>query len=151
MAMPVDVDKEKKDKNAVVADINVTPMVDIMLVLLIIFMVITPMLQKGVSVDMAKATNPREMREADQDDAVVVAVTRDGKIYLGSDQLLVDRLAERIQDLLASKVDKTVYVKSDRRAKYGGVVDVVDTVRSAGVDTLGLLTDKVDKKKVPGI
>lgn len=149
MAMPVDVDK--KDKNAPVSDINVTPMVDIMLVLLIIFMVITPMLQKGVSVDMAKATNPREMREADQDDAVVVAVTRDGKIYLGSDQLLVDRLAERIQDLLAAKVDKTVYVKSDRRAKYGGVVDVVDTVRSAGVDTLGLLTDKVDKKKVPGI
>ena len=149
MAMPVDVDK--KDKNAVVADINVTPMVDIMLVLLIIFMVITPMLQKGVSVDMAKATNPREMREADQDDAVVVAVARDGKIYLGADQLLVDRLGERIQDLLAAKVDKTVYVKSDRRAKYGGVVDVVDTVRSAGVDTLGLLTDKVDKKKVPGI
>jgi len=149
MAMPVEVDK--KDKNAVVADINVTPMVDIMLVLLIIFMVITPMLQKGVSVDMAKATNPREMREADQDDAVVVAVARDGKIYLGSDQLLVDRLGERIQDLLAAKVDKTVYVKSDRRAKYGGVVDVVDTVRAAGVDTLGLLTDKVDKKKVPGI
>lgn len=149
MAMPVDVDK--KDKNAVVADINVTPMVDIMLVLLIIFMVITPMLQKGVSVDMAKATNPREMREADQDDAVVVAVTRDGKIYLGSDQLVVERLAERIQDLLAAKVDKTVYVKSDRRAKYGGVVDVVDTVRSAGVDTLGLLTDKVDKKNPSGI
>lgn len=149
MAMPVDVDS--KDKNAVVADINVTPMVDIMLVLLIIFMVITPMLQKGVSVDMAKATNPREMREADQDDAVVVAVTRDGKIYLGSDQLLIDRLSERIQDLLAAKVDKTVYVKSDRRAKYGGVVDVVDTVRAAGVDTLGLLTDKVDKKNVPGI
>jgi len=149
MAMSVDVDK--KDKNAPVSDINVTPMVDIMLVLLIIFMVITPMLQKGVSVDMAKATNPREMREADQDDAVVVAVSRDGKIYLGSDQLLVERLSERIQDLLAAKVDKTVYVKSDRRAKYGGVVDVVDTVRSAGVDTLGLLTDKVDKKKGPGI
>ncbi len=149
MAMPVDVDA--KDKNAVVADINVTPMVDIMLVLLIIFMVITPMLQKGVSVDMARATNPREMREADQDDAVVVAVTRDGRIYLGSDQLAKERLSERIQDLLAAKVDKTVYVKSDRRAKYGGVVDVVDTVRSAGVDTLGLLTDKVDKKKPSGI
>ena len=149
MAMPVDVDS--KDKNAVVADINVTPMVDIMLVLLIIFMVITPMLQKGVSVDMAKATNPREMREADQDDAVVVAVTRDGRIYLGSDQLAKERLSERIQDLLAAKVDKTVYVKSDRRAKYGGVVDVVDTVRSAGVDTLGLLTDKVDKKNPSGI
>jgi biopolymer transport protein ExbD/biopolymer transport protein TolR len=149
--MAMSVGGDSKDKNAVVADINVTPMVDIMLVLLIIFMVITPMLQKGVSVDMAKATNPREMREADQDDAVVVAVSRDGKIYLGSDQLVVERLAERIQDLLAAKVDKTVYVKSDRRAKYGGVVDVVDTVRSAGVDTLGLLTDKVDKKNPSGI
>ena len=145
MAMPVESGGE--DKNKVVADINVAPMVDVMLVLLIIFMVITPMLQKGVSVDMAQATNPREMREADQDDAVVVAVTRDGKIYLGSDQLTVDRLSERIRDLLAAKVDKTVYVKSDRRAKYGGVVDVVDTVRSAGVDTLGLLTDKATKKR----
>lgn len=149
--MAMSVDSGSKDKNAVVADINVTPMVDIMLVLLIIFMVITPMLQKGVSVDMAKATNPREMREADQDDAVVVAVSRDGKIYLGSDQLVMQQLSERIQDLLAAKVDKTVYVKSDRRAKYGAVVEVVDTVRSAGVDTLGLLTDKVDKKNVPGI
>ncbi len=149
MAMPVDVDTQQ-DKNKVVADINVTPMVDIMLVLLIIFMVITPMLQKGVSVDMAKATNPREMKEADQDDAVLVAVTRDGKIYLGSDQLAVERLGERIQDLLAAKIDKTVYVRSDRRAKYGGVVDVVDTVRSAGVDTLGLLTDRSSKKKRPG-
>jgi biopolymer transport protein ExbD/biopolymer transport protein TolR len=139
-----------QDTNKVVADINVTPMVDIMLVLLIIFMVITPMLQKGVGVDMAKATNPREMREADQDDAVVVVVTRDGKIYLGSDQLGAERLGERIRDLLAAKVDKTVYVRSDRRAKYGGVVDVVDTVRSAGVDTLGLLTDKLYKKKQPG-
>ncbi len=144
MAMPVE--HRSQDKNAVVADINVTPMVDIMLVLLIIFMVITPMLQKGVGVDMAKVTNPREMREADKDDALVVAVTRDGKIYLGTDQVSVVRLSEQIRDLLAAKIDKTVYVKSDRRAKYGGVVDVVDTVRSAGVDTLGLLTGKVAKK-----
>jgi biopolymer transport protein ExbD/biopolymer transport protein TolR len=136
-----------QDTNKVVADINVTPMVDIMLVLLIIFMVITPMLQKGVGVDMAKVTNPREMREADKDDAVVVAVTRDGKIYLGTDQVSVMRLSEQVRDLLAAKVDKTVYVKSDRRAKYGGVVDVVDTVRSVGVDTLGLLTGKTAKKR----
>jgi|SRR5580765_2333662 biopolymer transport protein ExbD/biopolymer transport protein TolR len=132
-----------KDSNAI-ADINVTPMVDIMLVLLIIFMVVTPLLQKGVSVDLAKTKNPREMREADRDDAVVVAVTRDGKIWLNADQMVKDQLGPKIQDVLASKVDKTVYIKSDRRAKYGDVVDVVDIVRAVGVDTLGLLTTRVE-------
>ena len=143
--------RTKTKSNKLVCEINAAPMVDVMLVLLIIFMVITPMLQKGVSVELAKAENPREMREADQDDAVVVAVTRDGKIYLGSEQLRTERLSEKIQDLLASKVDKTIYVKSDRRAKYGAVVDVVDTVRASGVDTLGLLTDKTEKKTTSGL
>jgi biopolymer transport protein ExbD/biopolymer transport protein TolR len=131
-------------KGNAIADINVTPMVDIMLVLLIIFMVVTPMLQKGVSVDLAKTKNPREMREADRDDAVVVAVTRDAKIFLNADQLNKEQLGPKIQDILISKVDKTVYIKSDRRARYGEVVDVVDTVRSAGVDTLGLLTTRIE-------
>jgi len=143
--------RTKTKSNKLVCEINAAPMVDVMLVLLIIFMVITPMLQKGVSVELAKAENPREMREADQDDAVVVAVTRDGKIYLGSEQLRIEQLSEKIQDLLASKVDKTIYVKSDRRAKYGVVVDVVDTVRASGVDTLGLLTDKTEKKTTSGL
>jgi biopolymer transport protein ExbD len=129
-----------------IADINVTPMVDIMLVLLIIFMVVTPLLQKGVSVDLAKTKNPREMREADREDAITVAVTRDGKIFLNADQLPKDRVGEKIKDLLAAKVDKTVYVRSDRRAKYGEVVDVVDIVRASGVDTLGLLTEKVEDR-----
>jgi biopolymer transport protein ExbD len=130
-----------------IADINVTPMVDIMLVLLIIFMVVTPLLQKGVSVDLAKTKNPREMREADRDDAIVVAVTRDAKIYIGSDQIVVkDNLGPKVKDMLAAKVDKTVYIKSDRRARYGDVVDVVDIVRASGVDTLGLLTTRVESK-----
>jgi biopolymer transport protein ExbD/biopolymer transport protein TolR len=128
-----------------IADINVTPMVDIMLVLLIIFMVVTPLLQKGVSVDLAKTKYQREMREADRDDAVVVAVTRDAKIFLNADQIPnKDQLGPKIQDILASKVDKTVYIKSDRRAKYGEVVDVVDIVRAVGVDTLGLLTSRIE-------
>ena len=128
-----------------IADINVTPMVDIMLVLLIIFMVVTPLLQKGVSVDLARTKYQREMREADRDDAVVVAVTRDAKIFLNSDQIPnKDQLGPKIQDILASKVDKTVYIKSDRRAKYGEVVDVVDIVRAVGVDTLGLLTSRIE-------
>jgi biopolymer transport protein ExbD len=128
-----------------IADINVTPMVDIMLVLLIIFMVVTPLLQKGVSVDLAKTKNPREMREADRDDAIVVAVTRDAKIYIGADQVpIIDNLGPKVKDMLAAKIDKTVYIKSDRRARYGDVVDVVDIVRAAGVDTLGLLTSRVE-------
>jgi biopolymer transport protein ExbD len=129
-----------------IADINVTPMVDIMLVLLIIFMVVTPMLQKGVSVDLAKTRNPRDMRDADKDDATVVAVTRDGKIFLGAAKLEKGDLASKVKDSLADKVDKTVYIKSDRRAKYGDVVDVVDIVRTNGVDTLGLITDRIQDR-----
>ena len=125
-----------------VSDINVTPMVDVMLVLLIIFMVITPMLQKGVSVDMAKATNTRDMTDADKEDAVVLAVTRDGKIYLGSDPIAPDQITTTVKDRLSIKLDKTVYLKSDQNAKYGVVVTVVDNVRAAGVDSLGLETEK---------
>ena len=125
-----------------VSDINVTPMVDVMLVLLIIFMVITPMLQKGVSVDMAKTNNPRDMQDADKEDAAVIAITRDEKIYLGADRIELDQITTRLKDMLANKLDKTVYVKSDTHAKYGVVVNVVDNIRAAGVDSLGLLTEK---------
>jgi biopolymer transport protein ExbD len=125
-----------------VSDINVTPMVDVMLVLLIIFMVITPMLQHGTSVNMAKATNTRDMQDADKEDSVLLAVTRDGKVFLQKDQIDPDQITAKVKDMLANKLDKTVYVKSDREAKYGVVVTVVDNVRAAGVDSLGLLTEK---------
>jgi biopolymer transport protein ExbD len=134
-----------KRTTKMVNDINVTPMVDVMLVLLIIFMVVTPMLQHGVSVEMAKAHNPRNMQDADKEDAVVVAVTRDGRIFLGTTQMPASELAPKVKDLLAARVDKTVYVKSDARAKYKDVVDVVDNIRSAGVSDLGLLTDKLEE------
>ncbi len=123
---------------------NVVPMADVMLVLLIIFMVITPMLQKDVSVDMVRTTNPREMPDADKEDAVVVAVTRDGNVFLGAEQLAVEELSARVQELIATRVDKTVYIKSDARAKYERVVAVIDEVRSAGVDQLGLLTEEIE-------
>ena len=128
-----------------ISDINVTPMVDIMLVLLIIFMVVTPLLQKGVSVDLAKTRNPREMREADRDDAVTVAITRDGKLFLSDKQVVKNELQGKVRDLLSAKADKTVYIRSDRRAKYGDVVDVVDMVRTSGVDTVGLLTQRIEE------
>ena len=125
------------------SNINVTPMVDVMLVLLIIFMVVTPMLQKGISVDMAKVNNPEQMPDADKEDALLVSITRDGKVYFGSEQIQdVDGLTQKVKDRLANKADKRVYVKADMRTRFGGVVRVVDSVRAAGVDDLGLLTDQ---------
>jgi len=122
---------------------NIIPMADIMLVLLIIFMVVTPMLQKTHQVDLAPVNNPHDMKDADRDDAIVVAVTRDGSIYLGNNKVNKQDITGQIKDQLANKLDKTVYVKSDARAKYGDVVAVVDEIRSAGVDQLGLLTEKI--------
>ena len=133
-----------------VSDINVTPLVDVMLVLLIIFMVITPMLQKGVSVDLARTQNPRLMPDADKEDATEIAITRDGKVYLGTSQIQIDQIKAKVTDRISSKLDKTVYVKSDSRAKYGDVVKVVDEVRAAGVDSLGLLTERVERRPGAG-
>ena len=135
----------KRDEGSKVnATINVTPMVDVMLVLLIIFMVVTPMLQKGASVDMAQANNPVAMQDADKEDAILIAITRDGKIYLGSSQIPMDQLTSSVKDKLERKSggDKRAFVKADKNAKYGDVVNVVDNVRSAGVDQLGLLTEQ---------
>ncbi len=140
-----------RDEGAKVnSNINVTPMVDVMLVLLIIFMVITPMLQKDVSVDLAQVNNPTQMKDADKEDALVVAITRQGDIYFGKD-LIRDssQLTNKIKDRMAKPgADHTVYLRADARAKYKSVVDVVDNVRAAGVDDLGLLTEQ--KKVKPG-
>jgi biopolymer transport protein ExbD/biopolymer transport protein TolR len=124
---------------------NVIPMADIMLVLLIIFMVVTPMLQKTHQVDLAPTNNPHEMKDADKDDAIVVAITSDGKIFLGNTAVNKEELTGQIKDRISNRLDKTVYVKSDARAKYGRVVEIVDEIRSAGVDQLGLLTEKNKK------
>jgi biopolymer transport protein ExbD len=124
------------------SSINVTPMVDVMLVLLIIFMVITPMLQKGVSVDLAKTNNPVQMPDADKEDALVVAIQRDGTVFFGADKIAPDQLTNKIKDKLASQKEKRVFVRADARTKYGNVVEVVDNVRAAGVDQLGLLTEQ---------
>lgn len=139
--------KKKKKKAGVVVDINVVPMIDIMLVMLIIFMVVTPMLSKGVSVDMVKTSNPIAMQDADKEDAVLVAVTRDGRTYLGSAQLPAADLPAKVKDLLTNRLNKTVYVKCDQRARYEKVVEVVDNLRAAGVDNIGLLTELDAKAK----
>jgi biopolymer transport protein ExbD len=142
---------EKKQAPPPVADINVTPMVDVMLVLLIIFMVITPLLTKGTPVDLVRTTNPITMQAADKEDAIMVAVTRDGHLFLspGSLRLTPDQLPEKVRDLLTNKTDKTVYIKADARAQYKVVEDVVDNLRAAGVDQLGLITEAIPSNKKP--
>jgi biopolymer transport protein ExbD len=137
------IEARKAEASKVNSNINVTPMVDVMLVLLIIFMVITPMLQKGVSVDLAKTNNPQAMPDADKEDALLVAVTRDGKIFFNSERIATPAdLTTIVKDKLSNKTDKRVFVKADARARYGDVVEVVDNVRAAGVDQLGLLTEQ---------
>jgi biopolymer transport protein ExbD/biopolymer transport protein TolR len=133
----------------VVSDINVTPMVDVMLVLLIIFMVITPMLSKGVNVDLVKTHNPVKMQEADREDAILVAITRDGKVFLspGNERIpQLESLSGKVKDFQTQRSDKTVYLKADARARFEEVEDVIDTLRVAGVDQLGLLTEEIQDK-----
>ena len=136
---------EKKKAPPVVNDINVTPMVDVMLVLLIIFMVITPMLTKGAQVELVRTKNPIAMKDADKEDAILIAVSRDGRFYLspGNAQIKIEDVTGKVRDLQTNKLDKTVYIKSDARAKYAGVEDVVDNLRAAGVDQIGLITELV--------
>lgn len=135
----------KRDEGKKVnSNINVTPMVDVMLVLLIIFMVITPMLNNKVNVELPKADAAVVMEDANKEDAVTVAVTRDGRTFLGADQVTIDDLGSKISAKLENKTNKEVFMRADARANYGKVMDAVDGVRAAGVSQLGLLTDKRD-------
>ena len=122
--------------------INVTPMVDVMLVLLIIFMVITPMLQNKVQIDMAKVDNPTAMPDADKEDAIVVAITRSGDVFLGQNKIALSELGPAVQQRLSDTPGKTIYVRADARAQFKSVEDAIDAVRTAGVDDVGLLTQK---------
>jgi biopolymer transport protein TolR len=124
------------------SNINVTPMVDVMLVLLIIFMVITPMLRPGVPVDLARTSNPMAMSDANKPDALILSVMRDGRMFLGSESVSSETLPQRVRDQVVNRANKTVYVRADARARYGSLVEAVDALRTAGVDQLGLLTEQ---------
>ena len=146
---------QKQKAPPVVSDINVTPMVDVMLVMLIIFMVITPLLTKGTQVDLVRTKNPIAMQAADKEDAILLSVTRNGEVFLspGNRKLPVAEIPARVQDLLTNRLDKTVFIRGDSRAKYGVVEDVIDNLRAAGVDQLGLITEQIPqdgpRKAVP--
>jgi biopolymer transport protein ExbD/biopolymer transport protein TolR len=107
------------------------------------------MLTKGVSVDMVRTKNPIAMQAADKTDAVIVAVTRDGKTFLGNTQVPAAEMSPKVKDLLTSRIDKEVFLRADSRARYEKVVEVVNNLRASGVDQLGLLTEQIQEKK-PG-
>jgi biopolymer transport protein TolR len=126
----------------VTSTINVTPMVDVMLVLLIIFMVVTPLLRPGAGVQLASTNHPQPMPDADKDDALLVAINKEGQVFFGAERISPSELTARIRDRIQGHNDKPVFVKADARCRYGAVVGVVDNIRSAGVSELGLLTER---------
>jgi biopolymer transport protein ExbD len=132
----------------VMAARNVIPMAGIMLVLLVIFMVMTPMMRTEGLVNMAKAENADDMPNASRDDAIVIAITRDSRLFLspGNKEISPSTLTDAVKDSVADRLDKTVYVRSDARAKYADVVNTVDEIRAAGVERIGLLTEKIPKQ-----
>ena len=140
----------RDESKKVSSNINVTPMVDVMLVLLIIFMVITPMLQNKVAVDMARVDNATNMPDADKEDAIVVAITRDGGVFLGQNKTSLDQLGVQVREKLADKPGKTIFVRADARAQYLAVEDAIDAVRTAGVDNVGLLTQRKEPSAIGG-
>src|ERR1700722_12338654 len=140
---------KREEGKKVNSNINVTPMVDVMLVLLIIFMVITPMLNNKVNVELPTADAAVVMENANKEDAVIVAVTRDGRTFLGGDQMTLDNLATAVSAKLENKTDKEVYLRADIRANYGKVMDTVDSIRTAGVSQMGLITEKREEDSPP--
>jgi biopolymer transport protein ExbD len=134
--------KRKTKSPGAITEINVTPLVDVMLVMLIIFMVITPMLSKGVQIEKVRTKHSISMQDADKDDAILVSVTRAGDTYLGTTKTQPDQMPSKIRDMLTNKPEKIVFVAADQRAKYERVVTVVDEIRNAGVEQLGLITEQ---------
>ena len=132
----------RDESRKVNSNINVTPMVDVMLVLLIIFMVITPMLQNKVVIDMVAVVNPVAMQDADKEDAIVVAITRSGDVFLGQNKTSIDELGTQVREKLSEVPGKTIFIRADARAEYRAVEDAIDAVRTTGVDEVGLLTQK---------
>src|SRR6266478_8762161 len=130
------------------SEINVTPMVDIMLVLLIIFMVVTPFLQKGITVAIPRdLRNPDEDQNINKESAVIISIPKDGEYYLGKKKAGLEDLKSAVEKALANKKeeDKIVYIKSGVEVSYGEVVKVINAVREKGVDKIGLVADKLKK------
>jgi biopolymer transport protein ExbD len=132
-------------KGGVKSDINVTPLVDVMLVLLIIMMLVAPMLQQGVSVVLPTAQNTVDKPE--QQGQTVLAISKDKQIYLNAKPVQEQELARKINELLENKTEKIVLIKADEEVEYSAVMAAMDQLRQAGIEDIGLITER---KKQPG-
>ena len=132
-----------------ISQINVTPMVDVMLVLLIIFMVITPMLQAGVTVTLPRAKNPVETQDIVKESSVVVAIPNNDQVYINKDLTTLDKIGPEVKERLGKRPpqEQIVYIKSGANVDYGTVVKVIDQIRTAGFDRIGLVADREKEKK----
>ena len=128
----------QNDDRRPMADINVTPLVDVMLVLLVIFMVTAPMMQQGVQVNLPKA-NTKAMTP--QDEAVVVSVDKSGKVFINKDQIPAADLRARLTAMFASREKKEVFLKADAGVPYGEVVKTMADIKGAGIERLGMVTE----------
>lgn len=127
------------------SEINVTPMVDVMLVLLIIFMIVTPLLQQGVSVNLPKnMISPDEDGDIAKDTSVVIAIPDNSNFYIGKDQYPLTALGEKVKKLMENKTPekRIVYIKSGVDVDYGKVVEAIDTIRKQDIDKIGLVADR---------
>lgn len=134
------------------SEINVTPMVDVMLVLLIIFMIVTPLLQQGVSVNLPKEMiSPDPDEEIAKDTSVVVAITKEGNFNIGKQEYPIDALGDVIKRRMEGKTPekRVVYIKADIDVDYGRVVQAIDTVRKQDIDKIGLVADKKKGVEAP--
>jgi biopolymer transport protein ExbD len=127
-------------KGGLKADINVTPLVDVMLVLLIIVMLIAPMLQKGIDVNLPEAENTGD--KPDTADQTVVHIDRESKLYVNAKLVNESDAITRLQAILETKADKIVYLKGDKDAPYSAIMKMMDALRGAGIETVGLITEK---------
>ena len=121
------------------SDINVTPLVDVMLVLLIIMMIVAPLLQQGVPVKLPQAVNSAEKPETQNQ--TVLAITADKRYFVNAVQVPKDDMQRRITDILETKKDKVVIIKADQDVEYGAVMEAMDKLRAAGIEDMGLITE----------
>jgi biopolymer transport protein ExbD len=127
-------------KGGVKADINVTPLVDVMLVLLIIMMLVAPMLQQGVAVKLPTATNTTDKPETQEQ--TVLAVSKDGSFFLNAKPVVEQDLTNKLNEILENKKEKIVLIKADEEAAYSAVMAAMDQLRNAGVEDIGLITER---------
>ncbi|MBE0460415.1 MAG: biopolymer transporter ExbD [Candidatus Aminicenantes bacterium] len=128
----------KKESN-LSAEPNVVPLCDVLLVLLIIFMVVTPMIQKGVDVRLPTALNTINLPENPE---IVLSIKKDGTMYVNQDQATMDNLLILLEDVFLSSSDPKLYLRADQELEYGNIIDVIEVLKNAGVDIVGIITEK---------